>query len=173
MMSGLSGAFRSFLRRTPVEQFMIASIFLVAGSFVLGFIPSMAGVARWASLLSILFFVLALALSVAARRDMAPMHRNAGATATWGTGRPTGRRSRRRSGSACAPGGGGGASAGSSPRVRPRPQKLAGSASPACPAHASLDRGARRRLSRFEKVRVDPCRPPSSQRHLAPTTPGP
>jgi hypothetical protein len=68
MMSGLSGAFRSFLRRTPVEQFMIASIFLVAGSFVLGFIPSMAGVARWASLLSILFFVLALALSVAARR---------------------------------------------------------------------------------------------------------
>jgi hypothetical protein len=72
MMSGLSGAFRSFLRRTPVEQFMIASIFLVAGSFLLSFIPSMADVARWASLLSILFFVLALALSVAARRSQGP-----------------------------------------------------------------------------------------------------
>jgi hypothetical protein len=68
MMTGLTGAFRSFLRRTPVEQFMIASIFLVAASFLVSFIPSMAGVARWASLLSILFFVLALALSVAARR---------------------------------------------------------------------------------------------------------
>lgn len=72
MMSGLSGVFRSFLRRTPVEQFMIASIFLVAGSFLLSFIPSMAAVARWASLLSILFFVLALALSVAARRGQGP-----------------------------------------------------------------------------------------------------
>ena len=72
MMSGLSGAFRSFLRRTPVEQFMIASIVLVVASFVVGFIPGMAEAARWASLLSILFFVLALALSVAARRGHGP-----------------------------------------------------------------------------------------------------
>jgi hypothetical protein len=72
MMSGLSGAFRSFLRRTPVEQFMIASIFLVAVSFLLNFTPGTAEVARWASLLSILFFVLAIALSVAARRGHGP-----------------------------------------------------------------------------------------------------
>ena len=72
MMSGLSGAFRTFLRWTPVEQFMFASIFLVAAAFLLGVLPGMAGVARWASLLSILFFVLAIALSVAGRRGFGP-----------------------------------------------------------------------------------------------------
>ena len=41
MMSGLSAHFgRSFLRRTPVEQFMIASIFLVAVAFLLSIFPS-------------------------------------------------------------------------------------------------------------------------------------
>jgi preprotein translocase subunit SecG len=72
MMSSLSGAFRSFLRRTPVEQFMIASIFLVAMAFLLSIVPGAAGIAQWASLLSILFFVLAIALSVAGRRGSGP-----------------------------------------------------------------------------------------------------
>ncbi|MFN8635675.1 MAG: hypothetical protein U0893_17645 [Chloroflexota bacterium] len=72
MMSGMSGAFRTFLRMTPVEQFMFASIFLVALAFLASVIPGLAVIARWASLLSILFFVLALALSVAGRRGMGP-----------------------------------------------------------------------------------------------------
>jgi preprotein translocase subunit SecG len=66
--TGMSGVARSFLRRTPVEQFMIASIFLVAVAFLFSIIPSAAGFARWASLLSLLFFVLALALSMMGRR---------------------------------------------------------------------------------------------------------
>ena len=68
MMSGLSGLLRTILRWSPVEQFMFASIFLVAASFLLSVTPGMSGVAQWASLLSILFFVLAIALSVAGRR---------------------------------------------------------------------------------------------------------
>jgi len=72
MMSSLSGAFRTFLRWTPVEQFMFASIFLVALSFLLSVIPGVSGLAQWASLLSILFFVLAIALSVAGRRGGGP-----------------------------------------------------------------------------------------------------
>jgi hypothetical protein len=72
VMSGLSGLFRSFLSRTPVEQFMILSIFLVAVAFLSNLIPGTLGIARWASLLSILFFVLAIALSVAGRRGYGP-----------------------------------------------------------------------------------------------------
>jgi hypothetical protein len=68
MMSGLSDVFRSFLRRTPVEQFMIASLALVAVAFLLNIFPGTLTLARWASLLSILLFVLAIALSVAGRR---------------------------------------------------------------------------------------------------------
>lgn len=71
MMSGASGILRTFLRYSPVEQLMIASIFLVAVAFGMSIIPSMAEFARWASLLSILFFVLSLALSVASRRSQA------------------------------------------------------------------------------------------------------
>jgi hypothetical protein len=72
MMSGLSDAFRSFLRRTPVEQFMIASLALVAAAFLLNIFPGTLVLARWASLLSILLFVLAIALSVAGRRGQEP-----------------------------------------------------------------------------------------------------
>lgn len=72
MMSGLSDAFRSFLRRTPVEQFMIASLALVAVAFLLNIFPGTLVLARWASLLSILLFVLAIALSVAGRRGQEP-----------------------------------------------------------------------------------------------------
>lgn len=72
MMSGLSGAFRTFLRWTPVEQFMFASIFLVAASFIFSMLPGTGPFAQWASLLSILFFVLAIALSVAGRRGGGP-----------------------------------------------------------------------------------------------------
>src|SRR5689334_5160953 len=50
-----SGIGRSILRRPPAEQFMIASIFLVAVAFLMSIIPSAAGIARWASLLSLLF----------------------------------------------------------------------------------------------------------------------
>jgi hypothetical protein len=72
MMSGLSGALRTFLRWSPVEQFMVASIFLVAAAFLLSVVPGFAGLSQWASLLSILFFVLAIALSVAGRRGGGP-----------------------------------------------------------------------------------------------------
>ena len=72
MMTRLSGAFRTFLRWTPVEQFMFASIFLVALSFLLSIMPGVSGLAQWASLLSILFFVLAIALAVAGRRNGGP-----------------------------------------------------------------------------------------------------
>jgi len=72
VVSGLSGAFRSFLRRPPVEQFMIASLFLVALSFVLQIVPGAAPVARWMGILSVLLFVLALALSVGQRRGFGP-----------------------------------------------------------------------------------------------------
>jgi hypothetical protein len=72
MMSGLSGFFRTFLRWTPVEQFMFASIFLVAAAFLLSVMPGMGSIAQWASLLSILFFVLAIALAVAGRRGGGP-----------------------------------------------------------------------------------------------------
>ena len=67
--TSMSGVGRSILRRPPAEQFMIASIFLVAVAFLMSIIPSAAGIARWASLLSLLFFVLGLALSVMGRRS--------------------------------------------------------------------------------------------------------
>ena len=70
--AGLSGALRTFLRWSPVEQFMVASIFLVAAAFLLSVVPGFAGLSQWASLLSILFFVLAIALSVAGRRGGGP-----------------------------------------------------------------------------------------------------
>src|SRR3954447_2231723 len=66
--SNASGVFRTLLRFQPAEQFMIASVFLVAVAFAMSIIPSAAGIARWASLLSLLFFVLGLALSVMGRR---------------------------------------------------------------------------------------------------------
>ncbi|MGE3269372.1 MAG: hypothetical protein AB7P40_11530 [Chloroflexota bacterium] len=72
MMSGLSGAFRMFLRYSPVEQFMIASLFLVALAFGFSLFPGTYGLARWASLLSILFFVLSIGLSIAGRRGHGP-----------------------------------------------------------------------------------------------------
>jgi hypothetical protein len=68
MVSGMSGLLRTFLRYSPVEQFMIASIVLVAVAFLLSLLPGASEFARWASLLSILFFVLAIALSVAGRK---------------------------------------------------------------------------------------------------------
>lgn len=66
--SSMSGVARTFLRGTPVDQFMIASIFLVAVAFLFSIIPGAGSMARWASLLSLLFFVLALALSMMSRR---------------------------------------------------------------------------------------------------------
>ena len=70
--AGASGAFRSFLRRPPVEQFMIASLFLVALTFVLQLVPGAFAIARWLGILSLLLFVLALALSVGQRRGFGP-----------------------------------------------------------------------------------------------------
>ncbi len=68
--SGLGGALRSVLRRPPVEQFMIASIFLVALTFLLQMIRIAPTLAYWAGMLSLLFFVLAMALSVAGHRGL-------------------------------------------------------------------------------------------------------
>lgn len=95
MMSGLSEAFRSFLRRTPVEQFMIASLALVALAFLLNIFPGTLALARWASLLSILLFVLAIALSVAGRRGQGPpgakrwREREVGYGSNYGQSQPT------------------------------------------------------------------------------------
>ena len=47
---------------------MILSIFLVAVAFLMSILPGTGIFAQWASLLSILFFVLAIALSVAGRK---------------------------------------------------------------------------------------------------------
>jgi hypothetical protein len=69
---GASGVFRSFLRRPPVEQFMIASIFLVALTFLLQTLRIAPTIAYWAGVLSLLLFVLALALSVAGHRGFGP-----------------------------------------------------------------------------------------------------
>ncbi|HYU17109.1 MAG TPA: hypothetical protein VEQ11_00240 [Chloroflexota bacterium] len=68
--TGVSGALRSFLRRQPVEQFMIASIFLVAVTFLLQMLRVAPLIAYWAGILSLLFFVLAIALSVAGHRGL-------------------------------------------------------------------------------------------------------
>src|SRR5581483_6599017 len=68
--SGFQSALRSFLRRPPVEQFMIASIALVLVSLILGLpmFGALATVAYWTSILGLLFFVLAIGLSIANRR---------------------------------------------------------------------------------------------------------
>lgn len=52
----------SFLRRSPVEQFMIASVALVVLSFVLQYVAR--SLAVYAAGLSVLMFVLALAMSL-------------------------------------------------------------------------------------------------------------
>ncbi|MCC6174359.1 MAG: hypothetical protein IT305_03555 [Chloroflexi bacterium] len=70
--SGLAGALRAFLRRPPVEQFMIASIFLVAVTMLFQMLPISPTLARWAGLLSLLFFILALVLSIASHRGFGP-----------------------------------------------------------------------------------------------------
>jgi hypothetical protein len=65
---GFQRAFAAFLRRPPTEQFMIAAMFLVVASFAM----NMIGLGRWAwyvSVLSIVLFVLGLALSIAGRQS--------------------------------------------------------------------------------------------------------
>lgn len=66
--SGLQGAFAAFLRRPPTEQFMIAAMVLVVLSLVLGPI-GLGKMAFYASVLSMLFFVLAIAMSLASRHS--------------------------------------------------------------------------------------------------------
>jgi hypothetical protein len=63
----LSGL-RAFLRRPPVEQFMIASIALVLTSLVLDLVPPLAAVQFWTSILGLFFFVLAIGVSIARQR---------------------------------------------------------------------------------------------------------
>jgi hypothetical protein len=96
MMSSASGVLRTFLRYSPVEQFMIASIFLVSVAFLLSFVPGAAEFARWASLLSILFFVLAIALTIAGRKSGGGVagpkrwrDREVGYGSNYGTPQPT------------------------------------------------------------------------------------
>src|SRR5688572_26557209 len=45
--SGFQSAFRGFLRRPPVEQFMILSLALVLASLIFQLFPPMQTVARW------------------------------------------------------------------------------------------------------------------------------
>ena len=66
--AGAQGALAAFLRRPPSEVFMITAMVFVLVSFVL----NMFGLGKWAvyaSVLSIVFFVLGLALSLAGRHS--------------------------------------------------------------------------------------------------------
>ena len=69
LAGGLSGVLRSVLRRPPVEQFMIASIFLVAVTFLLQIVKIAPTVQYWAGMLSLFLFLLALGLSVTGHRS--------------------------------------------------------------------------------------------------------
>jgi hypothetical protein len=66
--NAIRNGLRAFLRRPPVEQFMIASITLVLASLVLELVPPLAALQFWASILGLLFFVLAIGVSVARQR---------------------------------------------------------------------------------------------------------
>jgi hypothetical protein len=68
--AGFASGLRGFLRRTPVEQFMIASGALLLIYLVLGlpFFTPLAGVKYWAGVLSLLFFLLAIGLAIVQRR---------------------------------------------------------------------------------------------------------
>lgn len=79
MTQAWQASFASFLRRSPVEQFMIASILLVLISFLLQFVAPR--IAFYASALGVLLFVLAIGLSVAGPR------RSSGYEKRW-RGRP-------------------------------------------------------------------------------------
>jgi hypothetical protein len=66
---GFRSAFAAFLRRPPTEQFMISAMVLVVISFVMS---SFLGLGKWAfyaSILSIVFFVIGLTLSLAGRQS--------------------------------------------------------------------------------------------------------
>lgn len=52
----------SFLRRSPVEQFMLASVLLVVASFILQYVSR--PLAFYSSVLGLLLFVLALGISL-------------------------------------------------------------------------------------------------------------
>jgi hypothetical protein len=65
---GFRSAFAAFLRRPPTEQFMISAMILVVVSFAM----NMFGLGKWAfyaSILSIVFFVLGIALSLVSRQS--------------------------------------------------------------------------------------------------------
>jgi hypothetical protein len=66
--AGLQGALGAFLRRPPTEQFMIAAMVLVVLSFLLN-IFSLGKWAGYTSILSVVLFVLGLALSLAGRHS--------------------------------------------------------------------------------------------------------
>jgi hypothetical protein len=65
---GFRSAFAAFLRRPPTEQFMISAMLLVVVSFAM----NMVGLGKWAfyaSIFSIVFFVLGIALSLISRQS--------------------------------------------------------------------------------------------------------
>ena len=68
LAGGVTHVLRSFLRRPPVEQFMIASIFLVALTFFLQILRIAPTIQYWAGVLSLFLFVLALGLSITGHR---------------------------------------------------------------------------------------------------------
>jgi hypothetical protein len=66
---GFRSAFAAFLRRPPTEQFMISAMVLVVISFAMG---NFLGMGKWAfyvSIVSIIFFVIGLGLSLASRQS--------------------------------------------------------------------------------------------------------
>lgn len=65
---GFRGAFGAFLRRPPTEQFIIAGLALVVVSFLLGMFELRMW-AGWVSILSLVFFVAGIALSLTQRQS--------------------------------------------------------------------------------------------------------
>lgn len=59
-------AWRAFLRRSPIEQFMIASVVLAVLSYVLQLVSPRA--AFYTGIISVVLFVLALTISIASHR---------------------------------------------------------------------------------------------------------
>ena len=66
---GFRSIFAAFLRRQPAEQFMISAMVLVVVAFVMSNFLGLGKWAFYASILSIVFFVLGLALSLAGRQS--------------------------------------------------------------------------------------------------------
>ncbi len=68
LRSGFQSAFRAFLRRQPIEQFMMAAIGFLLIAALLDIVGILPGVAYWANILAVMMFFLAVGLAFARHR---------------------------------------------------------------------------------------------------------